>query len=121
MIRCEKHRSLQRLVAILISTFPVDGRLTFVETVHVQLSDKRRDVRVLEVLPGKSSAERLNLTTPRSSTTYARTLEKSVEGDMTKLSLLFDHDIRFCIAGSSNILKAPSAHGGLAVDGANVS
>ena len=49
----------------------------------------------------------------RSSMTYARTLEKSVDGDMTKLSLLFDHEIRFCIAGSSNMLKAPSAHRGI--------
>lgn len=38
--------------------------------------------------------------------TYARTLEKSVDGDMTKLSLLLDHEMRFCIAGSSNILHA---------------
>lgn len=38
------------------------------------------------------------------STTHAKTLEKSVDGDMTKLSLLLDQDIRFCILESSSIL-----------------
>ena len=32
------------------------------------------------------------------------TLENSADGDMTKLSLLFDHDIRLEIVESSNIL-----------------
>ena len=32
----------------------MDGRLTFVEAVHVQLPDKRRDVGMFEVLPGKA-------------------------------------------------------------------
>ena len=36
---------------------------------------------------------------------YARTLENSVDGDMTKLSLLFDQEIRFWIFESSNILR----------------
>ena len=35
---------------------------------------------------------------------YERTLEKSAEGDMTKLSLLLDHDIRFEMLGSSSML-----------------
>ena len=38
------------------------------------------------------------------------TLEKSADGDMTKLSLLFDHDIRLEILGSSSILITLSAH-----------
>ena len=36
--------------------------------------------------------------------TYARTFEKSLEGDMTKLSLPFDQEIRCCMFGSSSIL-----------------
>ena len=36
--------------------------------------------------------------------TYARTLEKSVQGDMTKLSLELDQDIKVRILWSSNIL-----------------
>lgn len=36
---------------------------------------------------------------------HARTLEKSAEGDITKLSLLLDHDIRFCMLESSSILR----------------
>lgn len=40
--------------------------------------------------------------------THARTLEKSAEGDITKLSLLLDQDIRFCMLESSNILQPVS-------------
>ena len=36
--------------------------------------------------------------------THAKTLEKSVEGDITKLSLLADQDIKFWMLGSSNML-----------------
>ena len=36
--------------------------------------------------------------------TYASTFEKSADGDMTKLSLLLDHDIRWEMLGSSSIL-----------------
>ena len=36
--------------------------------------------------------------------TYDRTFENSVEGDMTKLSLVLDHDIKCWMLGSSNIL-----------------
>lgn len=35
---------------------------------------------------------------------YARTLENSVEGDMTKLSLVLDHEIKCCILWSSSML-----------------
>lgn len=38
------------------------------------------------------------------SITHASTLEKSVDGDITKLSLLLDQDIRFCILESSSML-----------------
>ena len=36
--------------------------------------------------------------------TNAKTFEKSVDGDIRKLSLLFDHEMRCCILGSSSIL-----------------
>ena len=36
--------------------------------------------------------------------TYERTLEKSAEGDMTKLSALEDHDIRCWMLESSSML-----------------
>lgn len=36
--------------------------------------------------------------------THDRTLEKSADGDMTKLSLLFDQAIRFEMLGSSSML-----------------
>lgn len=37
--------------------------------------------------------------------TYARTLEKSCEGDITKLSAEVDQLIKCCMLGSSNILR----------------
>lgn len=36
--------------------------------------------------------------------TYERTLEKSLDGDMTKLSAEFDQEIKCCIFWSSSIL-----------------
>lgn len=36
--------------------------------------------------------------------TYERTLEKSLDGDMTKLSSELDHDMRCDMLGSSSIL-----------------
>lgn len=42
--------------------------------------------------------------------TYDKTLEKSVDGVMTKLSLLFDQDMSSCILGSSNILADELAY-----------
>lgn len=59
---------------------------------------------MLKVLPMNRSAASFAARRPRM--TYARTLEKSVDGDMTKLSLLFDHEIKFWMAGSSNMLTA---------------
>lgn len=39
---------------------------------------------------------------------YDNTLEKSAEGDMTKLSADDDHEMRCCILVSSSMLLAPS-------------
>jgi len=39
---------------------------------------------------------------------YARTLENSVEGDMTKLSLVLDQEIKCCILWSSSMLHRGS-------------
>ena len=36
--------------------------------------------------------------------THDRTFENSAEGDMTKLSLLLDQEIRFAMLGSSSML-----------------
>ena len=36
--------------------------------------------------------------------THDRTFEKSLDGDMTKLSAEFDQDIKCCMLWSSNIL-----------------
>lgn len=36
--------------------------------------------------------------------TYASTLENSLDGDTTKLSFVFDHEMRCCILGSSSML-----------------
>ena len=40
----------------------------------------------------------------RIANTYDNTLEKSAEGDITKLSALADHDIKCWILGSSSML-----------------
>jgi hypothetical protein len=39
---------------------------------------------------------------------YARTLENSVEGDITKLSLVLDQEIKCCILWSSSMLHKRS-------------
>jgi hypothetical protein len=36
--------------------------------------------------------------------TYDRTLENSLEGDMTKLSFVFDQEMRCCMLWSSSML-----------------
>lgn len=41
-----------------------------------------------------------------SRSTYDRTLEKSLEGDMTKLSFVLDHEIRCWMLWSSSMLWA---------------
>lgn len=42
--------------------------------------------------------------------TYERTLEKSLDGDMTKLSSELDHDMRCDMLGSSSILNNRQSH-----------
>src|SRR5437773_1594790 len=81
------------------------GILTLVETVHVELSDERGNVGMLEVLATSSrvsnSIERLVRRLA-----YASTLENSCEGCMTKLSEVGVHEIKCCIDLSSSILSA---------------
>ena len=60
------------------------------KAVHVQLANERRDISMFEILPTIVS-----FVTPfckRES--YERTFEKSLEGDIRKLSSVGDHDIR---------------------------
>lgn len=75
---------------------------TFVEPIHIQLPHKRRNIGMLEVL----TVENKQMISMSMSwhKTYARTFEKSAEGDMTKLSLDGDHDIKCRIVWSSSIL-----------------
>jgi hypothetical protein len=69
---------------------------TFVKSVHVQLSNEGRNVGVLEIRP----AGALSIARPDTSQggigtgTYDRTFENSLEGDMTKLSLVLDQEIK---------------------------
>jgi hypothetical protein len=72
---------------------------TFVKAIHVQLSYKRRNICVLKIL---SVIGELRSSDDRS--TYDKTLEKSLEGDITKLSAEFDHDIKCCMLWSSSML-----------------
>jgi hypothetical protein len=44
---------------------------------------------------------------------HARTFENSVEGDMTKLSLVLDQEIKCCILWSSSMLHKRSVTVGL--------
>lgn len=81
---------------------------TFVKSIHVQLTNKRRDVGVFEILP--ANHEQSKGVVSWLSATYDKTLEKSVDGVMTKLSLLFDQDMSSCILGSSNILAGELAY-----------
>lgn len=76
--------------------------------VHVELAHEGRNVGVLEILAigrlatphlvGKANAIVGGMETD------ARTLENSEVGDMTKLSLLLDQDIKCWIPESSSIL-----------------
>lgn len=51
-----------------------------------------------------ASAVRYIKKRPKLPCTYDRTFEKSLEGDMTKLSLVLDHEIRCWMVWSSSIL-----------------
>ena len=63
------------------------------KSVHIQLSYKRRNIGMLEILT-KQISRRLQEWHVQ---TYARTFENSFVGDITKLSLELDQDIKFCI------------------------
>jgi hypothetical protein len=73
------------------------------KAVHVQLSYEGRYVCVFEILPGP--CQRLS-TELSFLLAYARTLENSGEGDMTKLSLEADQEIRLCMLRSSSMLQS---------------
>lgn len=77
------------------------GYLTFVESVHIQLPNEGGHVCVLEVLSVRSQP--LPDRYVRSQT-HESTFENSAEGDMTKLSLLFDQEIRLDMLLSSSML-----------------
>ena len=66
---------------------------TFVKSIHVQLSYKRRNVCMLEVLAVACERGSMNANIQ----TYERTFEKSLEGDIMKLSAELDHDMRCCM------------------------
>ena len=76
----------------------------FVESIHVELSYKRRDISVFEVL---AAARHMSAGSHlcRQAETNARTLENSDVGDMTKLSFVLDHEIKCTMLGSSSILR----------------
>lgn len=59
---------------------------------------------MLEVLPAKSV--NCQSTWYRVRWTHARTFENSEDGDMTKLSLELDQEMRCCILWSSSMLLA---------------
>lgn len=63
------------------------------ESIHIQLPNKGGDVGVLEVLASGASAKP-TLSSPGYTSTYAKTLENSEVGDITKLSWVFDQEIR---------------------------
>lgn len=80
------------------------------KTVHVELTHKRRNVRMFKILSRGLKVSTLVI--PRGLTAkgkaYDNTLEKSAEGDMTKLSADEDHEIRCCMLESSSMLLPSS-------------
>lgn len=62
------------------------------ETVHIQLPDEGGDIGVLEILTTEGSQRTCK--SERKSGTNAKTFENSEVGDMTKLSLVLDHEMR---------------------------
>ncbi len=73
----------------------------FVKAVHVELSNEGGNIGVFEVLPATYQPCSIPLLCELA---HERTLAKSALGDIMKLSLLLDQDIRFCMVGSSSIL-----------------
>lgn len=66
--------------------------LAFMKAIHVQLANEGGDISVLEVRSARPVS--YIKSGPSSRRTYDKTLEKSLEGDMTKLSLVLDQEIR---------------------------
>lgn len=66
------------------------------KTIHIELSNERRDISVLEILTKEVDISNQATICEALSKggTDARTFENSDVGDMTKLSLVLDHDIR---------------------------
>lgn len=71
--------------------FTIPASHTFVKPIHVQLSHEGGDISMLEVLSTKVS---VFLIWYGCDHTHARTFENSDDGDMTKLSLVLDHEIK---------------------------
>jgi hypothetical protein len=67
--------------------------LAFMKSVHVELSNERGNVGVLEVLT-RSISIYSSVGNYIRGQLYLRTFENSFDGDITKLSFVFDHDIR---------------------------
>jgi len=73
-----------------------------VETVHVQLSHKRRDIGMLEICTERSQPRMsISLGVPP----YEQALAKSWLGVITKLSFVLDQLIRCEMLESSNMLQ----------------
>jgi hypothetical protein len=94
-------------------SLPTRKSYTFMKTVHIELSDERRDISVFKVLTGEANISTTLQDAKRfqGQGTDARTLENSDVGDMTKLSLVPDHEIRCWILGSSSILLSGISKG----------
>jgi hypothetical protein len=71
------------------------------KTIHIKLPDKRRNISMFEVLSNQCQHPRAIL---NHWSAYARTLENSGDGDMTKLSFELDHEMRLCMERSSSML-----------------
>lgn len=75
------------------------------EPIHIQLPHERGNVGVLEILAGVMISDCLETSEAQDRRrTNARTLENSEVGDMTKLSLVLDQDIRCWMLWSSSML-----------------
>lgn len=87
----EKRRLLLRSQIRACGDFSRGRVRTFVEPVHVQLPYEGGNVGMLEIRSIRRLVQAINMVINR---TYDKTFENSVDGDITKLSLVFDHDIK---------------------------
>jgi len=80
------------------------------KAVHVELAHKGRNIRVFKILSRipKVSIWLIIRGWMSKGKPYDNTLEKSAEGDMTKLSADEDHEIRCCMLESSSMLLPSS-------------